>query len=54
MSLLGGGDQSEFVHFFMASQCFSYGRNRERLLKSLDSDGDGRIDLDEFRKLFNK
>ena len=29
-------------------------RNRERLLRSLDTDGDGRIDLEEFRKLFNK
>jgi Ca2+-binding EF-hand superfamily protein len=28
--------------------------NRERLMHSLDSDGDGRIDLEEFRQLFKK
>ena len=27
---------------------------REKLLHSLDADGDGRIDLEEFRQLFKK
>ena len=43
-------DREEFLNF--ASNMPA--KNRERLMKTLDADGDGRIDLSEFRKLFNK
>ena len=38
--------------FFLCSRMPA--KNKEKLLHSLDADGDGKIDLEEFRQLFKK